>query len=373
MNRRTVISPTRLLNKVYDPELKVTDSKGASNSLKLQIIAGNEQPVVDVKVTGGNKTFFFPNTPLKYAVEVNDKETGSTSNGRIKPEAVRVTFDYIKGYDVTPVATGHQMPVIESPGKSLMDKSDCKSCHLMAEKSAGPSYIDVAKKYKGDPNAVDQLAAKIIKGGAGVWGTIEMSAHPQVPVEDAKKMVEYILTLSDQKQRKILPLTGEVVPGKEQDGAYVLAASYQDEGSNGLPSLSNTNAVVLRNATIKADQFDELNGPRVLRYQGSVGLENVKHNSSAGLKQVDLTGVKKATVMGFIMQGMNEPGEVEIHLDSPDGKLLGKASIANQGLSQIPVKLEASEGIHDLYFVFKNEKAGEKNLFFFGGAVLANK
>jgi cytochrome c len=359
---------------VYNPELKVTDSKGASNSLKVQIIAGNEQPVVTAKITGGNKTFFFPNTSVSYAIEVADKESGSTSNGRIKPETVKVTFDYIKGFDVTPIAQGHQMPSLESPGKSLMDKSDCKSCHMLSEKSAGPSYVDVAKRYKGKADAIEQLAAKIIKGGAGVWGTTEMSAHPQVPEEDAKKMVEYILTLADQQVRKVLPLSGTVTTGKEQDGAYVLAASYQDDGANGLPGLSSTNAVVLRNPNLTADQVNETNGgPREMRYQGFVSLENVKHNSWAVYKQIDLTGVKSATVNGYSHPGATIGGEIEIRLDSPDGQLLSKVKMNDVGASQVQTNLPRTDGLHDLYFVFKNEKAGDQNLFFFGGARLQNK
>jgi cytochrome c len=359
---------------VFNPELKVTDSKGATNSMKLQIIAGNEEPVLTAKITKGNQTFFFPNSTLSYTVEVNDRESGSTAKGTIKPEAVKVTFDYIKGFDITPIAQGHQMPPLEAPGKGLMDKSDCKSCHLVSEKSAGPSYLDIAKKYKGKADAVDQLAAKIIKGGAGVWGTIEMSAHPQVPVEDAKKMVEYILALGDQQDRKELPLSGTVKTGKEQDGAYVLAASYQDDGASGLPSLSSSSAVVLRAANLKADQVNETSGgPRQMSYQGFVSLENVKHNSWAMYRQIDLTGVKSAKINAYSHPGATIGGEVEIRLDKPDGKLLAKAKMNDVGPSQIQTKLEGVEGLHDLYFVFKNEKAGDQNLFFFGGALLQNK
>src|SRR5204863_3688387 len=133
------------------------------------------------------------------AVQVSDKEDGTTADGNISPDAVNITFDYLKGFDMTGIAQGHQMPTAELPGKALMEKSDCKSCHLVGEKSAGPSHRDVAKKYKSQIGAVDQLAAKIIKGGAGVWGTTEMAAHPQISVEDARQMVEYILSLDDQK------------------------------------------------------------------------------------------------------------------------------------------------------------------------------
>lgn len=84
-------------------------------------------------------------------------------------------------------------------GKALIGKSDCLACHKIEEKLVGPAYKDVAKKYKPTKANIDLLAGKIVKGGAGVWGQIPMSPHPQVPVEDAKKMVVYILSLNAAK------------------------------------------------------------------------------------------------------------------------------------------------------------------------------
>ena len=55
--------------------------------------------------------------------------------------------------------------------------------------------MDVAKKYKDDPKAVDYLAKKIINGGSGVWGETAMAAHPQLPVNDATEIVKYILSV----------------------------------------------------------------------------------------------------------------------------------------------------------------------------------
>src|SRR5690606_38452709 len=113
------------------------------------------------------------------------------------------------------------------------------------QKSAGPSYADIAKRYKNNPDAVNLLADKIIRGGSGQWGTIEMAAHPQISVEDARQMVAYIMTL-DQNKVKSLPLEGVVTPGKETEGAYLLNASYADKGAGEIPSLSAANTHVLR-------------------------------------------------------------------------------------------------------------------------------
>jgi cytochrome c len=328
---------------------------------------------VKVEITNGNKTFFFPGTPLGYKVTVNDNEDGSSEQGKIAAADVKVTFDYLKGFDMTAIAQGHQMPTVELPGKSLIDKSDCKSCHLIDQRSAGPGYKEVAAKYEKQKDAVDYLAAKIIKGGAGVWGTTEMAAHPQISVDDAKKMVDYILSLNKEQTAKSLPLASTVTPGKEEDGAYILTATYFDKGGQDVPSIPASGTAILRGPMLGPDQASELNIARVIRADGRVGIENVKHNSWAAYKQLDLTGVKSANLMAFVIQDQTVMGDIEVRLDKPDGDLLGKVTIANAGMNDSKTALKAVNGIHDLYFVFKNDKAGDKNLFYFGGAKLSNK
>jgi len=78
-------------------------------------------------------------------------------------------------------------------GLALIEGADCLTCHKMDTKLVGPSYQDVAGKYT--EADVAQLATKIIEGGKGVWGEIPMTPHAGMSPENAKKMVEYILTL----------------------------------------------------------------------------------------------------------------------------------------------------------------------------------
>jgi cytochrome c len=80
-------------------------------------------------------------------------------------------------------------------GIELIGKSDCLTCHKLDEKLVGPPYREVANKYNADDQTKTQLAEKIIKGGAGVWGTVAMPPHPTISQDDAKAMVGYILSL----------------------------------------------------------------------------------------------------------------------------------------------------------------------------------
>lgn len=78
-------------------------------------------------------------------------------------------------------------------GLALIEGADCLTCHKMDAKLVGPSYQEVADKYsEGD---VEMLANKIIDGGKGNWGEIPMTPHAGMSKDNAKKMVEYILTM----------------------------------------------------------------------------------------------------------------------------------------------------------------------------------
>ena len=80
-------------------------------------------------------------------------------------------------------------------GLQLVVKSDCLTCHKIAEGSTGPSYEAIAAKYADNKENIDLLSGKIINGGVGIWGQVPMSAHPAVTKADAEKMVKYILLL----------------------------------------------------------------------------------------------------------------------------------------------------------------------------------
>lgn len=81
-------------------------------------------------------------------------------------------------------------------GEALAQKSGCLACHGVDKKVLGPSYKEVAAKYKGDKTAEAKLVQKVKAGGAGVWGNIPMPANsPQVSDEDIKTIVKWVLTL----------------------------------------------------------------------------------------------------------------------------------------------------------------------------------
>ncbi|QHT68811.1 carbohydrate-binding protein [Rhodocytophaga rosea] len=367
-------SPTVTFDKagIYKATLTVTDAKGASTSQSLEIMAGNEEPLLTFDTPTSNQTFFFPNQPFEYEVKVSDKEDGSLSDGKIKPEEVAISFDYLpEGYDIVAIAQGHRSADASAgavKGLKLIESSDCKACHSIDKKSVGPTYKQVAAKYKDDKGASEKLAKKVISGGSGVWGEVSMSAHPQLAETDAREMVNYILGLAEEKQGVVsLPVKGSytmaIPKGDKGEGMYVVRAAYKDKGSNGIPAISAEKIMTLRNAKMPAGKAAKLEG--VMKY-GTVIIASTK-GSSIGFTNIDLTGIEqiKFTAAAPKAQLNAAGGIIEVHLDSPTGKLVGQTDMMSPteggSLTNMPppvvAKISGASGKHDVYFVFQNEKS----------------
>ena len=88
--------------------------------------------------------------------------------------------------------------VLSSPAQAseeLAKKHNCLACHQVGAKSVGPSYKDIAAKYKGQADAAAKLADKVKKGGSGVWGQVPMPPNAAVPDADVKTLVGWILKM----------------------------------------------------------------------------------------------------------------------------------------------------------------------------------
>ena len=77
---------------------------------------------------------------------------------------------------------------------ALAKKYNCLACHAVDKKLIGPSYKDVAAKYKGDAGAEAKLIAKVKNGGTGAWGQIPMPPNASVPDADVKALVKWVLS-----------------------------------------------------------------------------------------------------------------------------------------------------------------------------------
>ena len=76
----------------------------------------------------------------------------------------------------------------------LAKKSGCLACHAVDKKLVGPSYKEVAAKYKGDKAAEAKLFDKVKKGGSGAWGAVPMPPNSLVKDADIKTLVQWVLS-----------------------------------------------------------------------------------------------------------------------------------------------------------------------------------
>lgn len=81
-------------------------------------------------------------------------------------------------------------------GEALARKSGCMACHAVDSRVVGPSFREIAAKYRGDKEAAKKLAQKVRTGGSGSFGSTPMLPAPaSVSDNDIKIIVAWILSL----------------------------------------------------------------------------------------------------------------------------------------------------------------------------------
>ncbi len=329
---------------VYQAILKATDPGGLANRDTLEIVAGNSQPEVWIDIVGGNQTFFFPNRNIAYRVSVADREdSGDDKAFGLDSSEIRVYAEYARS-----VKSFGKRNDIRGPG--LINRSDCYTCHSIQKKSIGPAFKEIADRYADDPSAKERLPSVIINGGKGNWGEVPMSPHPDINMEDAHTMVDYILNLSaERKPAKLLPLTGNYVfndfgqDERDEREGFVLRASYRDRGLEGkLPRLVAADTAIFRSPIWKFSPFK--------RSTSSIVPDNFVFDAEPYFYfgKVDLTDIKEVKLSGLLADGQT----VELCSGGARGALIASAR-AKQGIAQLALDDDLA-GFHELYLVFRN-------------------
>ncbi|MBK7869944.1 MAG: ThuA domain-containing protein [Saprospiraceae bacterium] len=356
----------------YNIVVEVHDDKGASMKSNLvNVYAGNEAPLVDIAIAG-NQMFYFPGRQVAYNVSVKDPDNPAAQD----LNDLVVVADYIEGTDKAAMAQGHQILNEAAMGKNLMASLDCKACHREAEKSIGPAYIDVAKRYKNDPNVVTYLTQKIIRGGGGVWGETAMAAHPGISETDARQIIAWIQSLANTEAKvKSLAAKGSISPtaGKpiKDNGVLYLSATFTDKGDVGVKPLSSSKTVALRNSKLSFAGMEttDLQGYTTAAFGGMNFLIVPATDGWFKIDSLDLTDIQKLT-LGMGWREAPVPAySFEVRLDKPDGEKIGELAFA--GSNTPPANRQhtisgainaITDGkIHDLYIVSKVGSGDTKN------------
>lgn len=95
----------------------------------------------------------------------------------------------------TGVALMFALPLSAQASEAQAQKGGCMACHAKDKKLVGPSFSDIAKKYKGQGDAAGKLATKVRKGGSGVWGPVPMvpSGLDKIGDADLQDVIAWIL------------------------------------------------------------------------------------------------------------------------------------------------------------------------------------
>ena len=351
---------------VHKVELTVTDNKGGKGTASQQVFAGNTPPEVEIH-TGANRSFYWDYSVLDYSIVVRDKEDLT-----INKDQIALSFGYLpRGEDVAVILSngGDVSNFRYAKGKQMVETMDCRACHALKDKSVGPSYMAIAQRYAGQNDVVNQLSAKIIKGGSGNWGAHFMSPHPELSTKDAQEMVSYILSLSSKDETRKLSLKDSIILtdhiNQGREGSYLLNAKYTDKGANGIEPLVSNSFLSLNNPRVESEDFDE----------GSVSIGTSTTNEFYAyiravkggyikFNQIDLNHIEKLKFRVL----PNTEGRIEVRLDSIEGPIIGSVAIpalAGGGSSwkEFTATMEEVNTRHNLYFVFTGPEGKKQHLF----------
>src|SRR5437868_7195381 len=98
----------------------------------------NNPPLVKLTVTNGLTVA--PNSVVRYAISISDKEDGETKYDEITSNEILLSA-------TSPSDTGSVNRLV----LHSMMASNCMNCHAFTTKLIGPSFTDISKRYASSP------------------------------------------------------------------------------------------------------------------------------------------------------------------------------------------------------------------------------
>jgi cytochrome c len=347
---------------VYNVEVKVMDPHGASTTAVVPVIVGNSIPIIEF-ISPKDGDFFDAGQQFTYQVTVTDQEDGSSDEkitsttdldnlDASAPDRVSVQANLLAGGSST--VNEESLPV----GLKLMRSSDCFNCHALERAIVGPSFLDIANKYRGQAGAMEASIDRVLKGSTGVWGKVAMLPHGQHTREQVSQMVAWVYDAKpDPTSQTIRGMRGtiELSQKPENAGAAIrLTARYQDLGGPSLPSLTGYKTIELKPRLREAERADQVVGMSELA-SGKAGqgkfLGAINHGSYFVIKDVRLDQVRS---LQFRVCSAGAGGEIRVHQGSIDGPVIGKMQVDVNGdwdgWYDRSMKLEPTAQRADLFF-----------------------
>ena len=345
-----------------DPQKPVNRSvnnTGATHLSSLPVVVGNTPPAVEF-VAPRDGDFYTPGQPIRYSLVVRDREDGTSDANQAEED----NWDLIESQAATRlfvelvprVTKGAEENV--HAGLSLIRQSDCLNCHAANRRLVGPSFVEIATKYRSDPHSLEKSVARVRGGSTGVWGKVGMLAHPQHTEAEVTRMVEYVYSVTaDSSNPSAQGFTNDI-PVPDKAGTLRLEATYTDLGRDDIPKLSGVGSVTLRSRVIQAEAADEAQRTQKLRAESAQGkryMGSIEHDAFLRFDHVPLDGL---TAVKVRVASAGAGGVIEVHSGAIDGPLLGAVPVAVNGdweaFREERIELTAASGRDTVYLVFKN-------------------
>lgn len=125
------------------------------------------------------------------------EKAAEDKNAAAPAPAAKVTGSNLQNIQRLPGVSEEIPREVAQIGEVYIAYSDCYTCHKEDRRSIGPPFKAVAKRYPSNEAYINMLAQKVLAGGSGAWGQAIMPSHKDIPLDHAKKMVSYILSLQD--------------------------------------------------------------------------------------------------------------------------------------------------------------------------------
>jgi hypothetical protein len=187
-----------------------------------------------------------------------------------------------------------------------------------------------------------------------------------VTTSEARQIAQYIQSLAEEGEvQKSLPLEGTITPNPtSQDNVMVLTASYTDKGLNGVRPLTGVQSVSLSGSTVSFSGNEKVEGFSPVEFGGQKLLILPADEGWFALENIDLKRIKSANLVSQWREAPTKSLDFEMHLNAPDGPLLGKGSLmkpssGQQGGTATLAMSEPVDEKGDVYFVYKPN--GEKS------------
>ena len=329
--------------------LEVRDAMGASASVSLPISIGNARPSIDFE-TPQDGDFLEAHGQVTYQLRVRDQEDGDS---RLNDEFMEAGAS-VMAQPADSNATQATIP----PGHQAMLASDCFNCHAIAEKVVGPALLDIAQRYRHQPEALTQSVQRVLKGSAGVWGEVPMLAHANLAEQQVEAMVQWIYDLEPSESASTTQrgLQGKLELGEMIDGKpWALKATYRDFGWESVAPLTATATIHLRHRRIEAEHCDDYQGLRILGNK----LGAIEHGSYARFRRIPFHDVGKITIR--VASG-GAGGQIIVREGSPDGPVVTSFEVTpTGGYDQFVEKTSPPldrNGRSDLFLCFVNPGKG---------------